>query len=150
MPAELPHNVPVQLTSFVGRDRELAELGELLDQMRASVGDPEQLMHYDIAFHRAVVSATGNETLTSLLDGLSGRTARARIWRGLVLGNVTQATIDEHEAIYLALKARDQTLANAAAHMHVNTSESWLRTVLAQPAVPNTPRRRSTRRSASA
>ena len=77
--------------------------------------------------------STGNETLTSLLDGLSGRTARARVWRGLVGGNVAQATIDEHEAIFLALKARDQALAGAAALVHVNTSESWLRAMLRQP-----------------
>ena len=31
---ELPNNLPVQLTSFVGRDRELTELGELLDSTR--------------------------------------------------------------------------------------------------------------------
>lgn len=130
-------------------DEQLAELGNLLDQMRASAGDAEQLMHYDIAFHRAVVNATGNETLTSLLDGLSGRTVRARIWRGLVLGNVTQNTINEHEAIYLALKARDQPLATAAAHMHVNTSESWLRTVLAEPVISSPPARRSAKRSGS-
>jgi predicted ATPase/DNA-binding CsgD family transcriptional regulator len=30
----MPHNLPVQLTSFVGRDRELIELGELLDSTR--------------------------------------------------------------------------------------------------------------------
>src|SRR5215210_4840927 len=30
----MPNNLPVQLTSFVGRDRELAELGELLDSTR--------------------------------------------------------------------------------------------------------------------
>ncbi len=115
----------------------LDELGDLMQRMRAVAADPEKLMQYDIAFHRAIVAATGNETLTSLLDGLSGRTVRARIWRGLVLGNVAQNTIDEHEAIYLALKARNQTLAHAAALMHVNTSESWLRTMLRQQ--PGTP-----------
>lgn len=130
-------------------DQELEELAVLLDQMRGSAGKPEQLMQYDIAFHRAVVKATGNETLTSLLDGLSGRTTRARIWRGLVLGNVTQATIDEHEAIYLALKAHDQALAKAAAHMHVNTSESWLRTLLTEPASSHRTARRSAKPSAS-
>ncbi len=30
----MPNNLPVQLTSFVGRDRELTELGELLDSTR--------------------------------------------------------------------------------------------------------------------
>jgi GntR family transcriptional regulator, transcriptional repressor for pyruvate dehydrogenase complex len=114
-------------------ERQLEELSELLHTMRGVAADAEKLMQCDTAFHRAVVAATGNETLTSLLDGLSGRTVRARIWRGLVLGDVAQHTVDEHEAIYLALRARDPSLAHAAALMHVNTSESWLRTVLDQP-----------------
>lgn len=113
-------------------DDDLAELDELLQRMRGARADAEQLMRYDIAFHRAVILATGNETLTSLLDGLSSRTVRARIWRGIVLGDVAQHTIDEHEAICLALRARDQSLAHAAALMHVNTSQAWLRTVLGQ------------------
>jgi GntR family transcriptional repressor for pyruvate dehydrogenase complex len=114
-------------------ERELDELGDLMQTMRSVAADAEKLMQCDIAFHRTVIRATGNETLTSLLDGLSGRTVRARIWRGVVLGNVAQKTIDEHEAIYLALKAGNQPLAQAAALMHVNTSEAWLRTLLTQP-----------------
>jgi GntR family transcriptional repressor for pyruvate dehydrogenase complex len=113
-------------------EEQLHELGDLMQSMRSVAADAEKLMQYDIAFHRAVIKATGNETLTSLLDGLSGRTVRARIWRGLVLGNVAQNTIDEHEAIYLALKAGNQPLAHATALMHVNTSESWLRALLEQ------------------
>lgn len=128
-------------------DDQIEELDGLLEQMRACAADAEKLMQYDIAFHRTVINATGNETLTSLLDGLSGRTTRARIWRGLVLGNVAQATIEEHQAIYLALKAHDQSLANAAALMHVTTSESWLRTILTQPPTSRAPRGRSARRS---
>lgn len=125
---------PAATAAAAGRisERQLDELDDLLRSMRGVAADAEKLMQCDIAFHRAVVAATGNETLTSLLDGLSSRTVRARIWRGLVLGDVAQNTIDEHEAIYVALKARDQSLAHAAALMHVNTSESWLRTVLDQ------------------
>jgi GntR family transcriptional repressor for pyruvate dehydrogenase complex len=118
------------LASVRMSESQLAELGDLLEQMRAAVSDPEKLVQFDIAFHRSVIAATGNETLTSLLDGLSGRTVRARVWRGLVERNVAQATIDEHKAIYLALKARDPSLASAAALIHVNTSETWLQTVL--------------------
>jgi GntR family transcriptional repressor for pyruvate dehydrogenase complex len=126
---------PAATAMAAGRisEGQLDELGDLLRSMRGVAADAEKLMRYDIAFHRAVVAATANETLTSLLDGLSSRTVRARIWRGLVLGDVAQNTVDEHEAIYLALKARDQSLAHAAALMHVNTSESWLRAVLDQP-----------------
>jgi GntR family transcriptional regulator, transcriptional repressor for pyruvate dehydrogenase complex len=125
---------PAATATAAGRisERQLDELDDLLRSMRSVAADAEKLMQCDIAFHRAVVAATGNETLTSLLDGLSSRTVRARIWRGLVLGDVAQNTIDEHEAIYLALRTRDQSLAHAAALMHVNTSESWLRAVLEQ------------------
>jgi GntR family transcriptional regulator, transcriptional repressor for pyruvate dehydrogenase complex len=116
----------------ISEDR-LAELGGLLERMRGAIGDAKRMVQYDIAFHRTVMLATGNETLTSLLDGLSGRTVRARIWRGRVHSNVAHTTLDEHQAIYHALKTRDQLLAHAAALIHVNTSESWLRIVLTSP-----------------
>jgi GntR family transcriptional repressor for pyruvate dehydrogenase complex len=111
-------------------DEDLDELGRILDNMRAAADDAEQLIQFDTAFHRTVVAATGNETLTSLLDGLSSRTLRARVWRGLIEGNSAPTTIEEHHAIYQALRARDQLLAQASALMHVNTSEVWLRAVL--------------------
>lgn len=119
------------LACLKATDEQLAEVAALLQRMRDAADDPEALMLADTAFHRAVIASAGNETLTSLLDGLSSRTVRARMWRGVVEGNVTQATIDEHQAIYQALRARDPFLATSAALIHVNTSESWLRARLA-------------------
>lgn len=112
-------------------DDDLDQLGRILDDMRAAAGDHEKLIQFDTAFHRTVVAATGNETLTSLMDGLSSRTVRARVWRGLIESNAAHTTVEEHHAIYLALRSRDQLLAQASALIHVNTSEAWLRTVLA-------------------
>jgi GntR family transcriptional repressor for pyruvate dehydrogenase complex len=111
-------------------DKQLEVLSGTLQDMRDAASDPEMLMHADVAFHRTVIASARNETLMSLLDGLSGKTVRARIWRGLVLGNVTEATIDEHRAIHDALQARDPFLAQSAALLHVNSSESWLRAIL--------------------
>ncbi|GIF05040.1 FadR/GntR family transcriptional regulator [Actinoplanes siamensis] len=111
-------------------DDSLDELRRLLDDMRAAADDHEKLIQVDTEFHRTVITATGNETLTSLMDGLSSRTVRARVWRGLIEGNSAHTTIEEHDAIYRALRARDPSLAHASALMHVNTSEAWLRTVL--------------------
>jgi GntR family transcriptional repressor for pyruvate dehydrogenase complex len=111
-------------------DDQLGQLADLLQEMQDKAGDAEGLVQADLAFHRLVMTSTGNETLTSLLDGLSGRTVRARVWRGIVEGNVTHVTIDEHKAIYAALQAHDPALASAAALVHVNTSESWLRSRL--------------------
>jgi GntR family transcriptional repressor for pyruvate dehydrogenase complex len=124
---------------------QLEGLTVVMERMRVAKGDAEALIELDIAFHRIVIEAVGNETLTSLLDGLSGRTARARVWRGIVEGNVSEATIDEHQAILSALQAHDQQLAHAAALLHVNTSESWLRTMLHQSGVMQDDRAMSTK-----
>lgn len=107
--------------------RELFEVEQHLHAMRAARDDVELLNKHDAAFHRAVVSATGNVTLTTLLEGISSRTVRARVWRGLVDDKAASRTLAEHEAIYEALVLRDAALAQAAALLHINTTERWLR-----------------------
>lgn len=106
---------------------QLAAVHGHLAAMRDARDDVELLNKHDAAFHRAVVEATGNKTLASLLEGISSRTVRARVWRGMVDGNAADRTLAEHEAIYQALAARDPALAQAAALMHVSTTEKWLR-----------------------
>jgi GntR family transcriptional regulator, transcriptional repressor for pyruvate dehydrogenase complex len=101
-----------------------------LEAMRGARDDVELLNQHDAAFHRAVLVATGNRTLSMLLDGVSSQTLRARVWRGLVDDNAAGRTLAEHEAIYAALAARDRALAHAAALLHVATTETWLRTHL--------------------
>ena len=105
----------------------LVEVKRHFDAMREARDDVELLNLHDAAFHRAVVVATGNDTLVTLLESISGQTLRARIWRGLVDGDAAGRTVAEHEAIYLALVARDGPLAQAAALLHVSNTESWLR-----------------------
>jgi GntR family transcriptional repressor for pyruvate dehydrogenase complex len=106
---------------------QLADVKGHLDAMREAREDAELLNDHDAAFHRAVLAATGNRTLSTLLDGVSGQTLRARVWRGLVDDNAAGRTLAEHEAIYAALAARDPALAHAAALIHVATTETWLR-----------------------
>jgi GntR family transcriptional repressor for pyruvate dehydrogenase complex len=109
----------------------LAELHRHLEAMRAAKDDVELLNLHDAAFHRAVVAATGNQTLASLLEGISSRTVRARVWRGMVDDAVADRTVAEHQAIYDALVAGDAALAQATALIHVGTTEKWLRDHLA-------------------
>ncbi|MGW3287045.1 FadR/GntR family transcriptional regulator [Streptomyces sp. NPDC001002] len=108
-------------------DEALAEVKQHLDAMREAREDVELLNAHDAAFHRAVASATANETLLTILDGISGSTLRARIWRGLVDSQAAGRTLAEHEAIYDALAVGDASLSQAAALMHVNSTERWLR-----------------------
>jgi GntR family transcriptional repressor for pyruvate dehydrogenase complex len=112
-------------------DDAIAELDEYVVRMEQAGDDQEKLVQCDAAFHSTIFAATGNRTLTSILDGLSSRTLRARIWRGATEGNASQQTIREHRAIRDALAARDRPLSEAAALVHVTTSERWLRGILA-------------------
>ncbi|MBK3524755.1 MULTISPECIES: FadR/GntR family transcriptional regulator [Streptomyces] len=108
-------------------DDQLAEVEGHLDAMRQARDDIERLTAHDAAFHRAVISATGNETLLTILEGISGRTLRARIWRGLVDDQAAARTLAEHEAIFRALSARDTVLGQATALLHVSNTERSLR-----------------------
>ncbi|MGA8113661.1 MAG: FadR/GntR family transcriptional regulator [Actinocatenispora sp.] len=107
-------------------DEQLAELGELMSQMRKA-GTSEELVTVDAQFHDAIIQATGNTVLVSVLRGLSGSTVRARIWHGIAREGATEQTHAGHEAIYQALASHDPPLAHAAALNHVAFSESWLR-----------------------
>lgn len=106
---------------------QLAQVRGHLEVMRQARDDVELLNRHGAAFRRAVIAATGNATLSSLPEGISSRTLRPRIWRGLVDGNASDRTVAEHEAIYAALAAGDPALAQAAALLHVSNTGKWLR-----------------------
>lgn len=113
-------------------DAALQQLSEHVEAMERAGDDREQLVQYDHAFHSTVFDSAGNRTLASLLVGLSSRTLRARIWRGVIEADASQQTIREHRAIHQALASHDRPLAEAAALVHVSNSERWLREVLAR------------------
>ncbi|MGW2017704.1 FadR/GntR family transcriptional regulator [Streptomyces sp. NPDC001927] len=89
--------------------------------------DPEEILAHDLAFHRAVNAASGNETMAAILEGLSTRTFRARVWRGYAEEGAFERTRREHAAIHRALVARDPEAARAAAAAHVGEVEEWMR-----------------------
>ena len=74
--------------------------------------------------------ASGNSVLCSLLDGLSGPTTRARVWRGLTQEDAVSRTLHEHRAILAALRDRDAEAARSWATVHIASVEQWLRSTL--------------------
>ncbi|MYW63290.1 FCD domain-containing protein [Streptomyces sp. SID8379] len=104
----------------------LAEVEEHLAAMEAT-DDPEEILSHDLAFHRAIVAAAGNETMAAILEGLSSRTFRARVWRGYQEEGAFERTRREHLRIHRALVAHDPEAARAAAAAHVGEVEAWLR-----------------------
>ncbi|MYS20426.1 transcriptional regulator, GntR family [Streptomyces sp. DvalAA-14] len=90
----------------------------------------EELVASDLEFHRGIVQSSGNSVLCSLLDGLSGPTTRARVWRGLTQEDAVSRTLYEHRAILTALRDRDAEAARSWATVHVASVEQWLRSTL--------------------
>jgi GntR family transcriptional repressor for pyruvate dehydrogenase complex len=115
-------------------DTTLGELETCLHRMSVAQSHDE-LVQFDEEFHHLVNTAAGNATLASMLAGVSSRTTRGRAWRGVVEAGATERTIAEHTGILAALRARDPQLAEAAALLHVSTTETWFRSVLS-PAEP--------------
>jgi GntR family transcriptional repressor for pyruvate dehydrogenase complex len=83
---------------------------------------------HDLEFHGAIVEAAGNSYMTTLTESLSGKTARARIWRGLTQENSVSRTLAEHKAIVDAIANHDSQLAEALTVAHISGVEQWLRT----------------------
>jgi DNA-binding FadR family transcriptional regulator len=90
----------------------------------------EALVANDLEFHRLIAAGSGNAVIQSLIEGLSGPTARARIWRGITQEGAVHATREQHRAILDAVAARRPELAHAWAMVHVAGVEEWLRKAL--------------------
>jgi DNA-binding FadR family transcriptional regulator len=90
----------------------------------------EALVANDLEFHRQIAAGSGNEVLCSLIDGLSGPTTRARIWRGLTQEGAAARTREQHQAILDAIGSRQPELARSWATVHIAGVEEWLRRAL--------------------
>ena len=110
-------------------DESLAELETLLGKMR-SAESQEVLVQMDSDFHAVVAAASGNSTLASMLGGVSIRTTRSRIWRGIIEDDAKTQTIAQHAQILRALRERDPVLGEAAAIIHVATTEASVRRMM--------------------
>ncbi|MFF9143940.1 FadR/GntR family transcriptional regulator [Streptomyces sp. NPDC014861] len=107
-------------------DEDIAALDELLSRLTGDVS-LEELIDNDLEFHRRLAAGSGNKVLGSLIDGLSGPTARARIWRGLTEEGAVEHTRQQHRAILDAVAARRPDAAQAWMTIHIGGVEQWLR-----------------------
>jgi GntR family transcriptional repressor for pyruvate dehydrogenase complex len=111
--------------------QDVAELRGLLEQL-GETPSIEELVANDLEFHRRIALGAGNQVLCSLVDGLSGPTQRARIWRGLTQESAVARTLAEHQAICDAISSGQPEVARAWATVHVAGVEQWLRDALTE------------------
>ena len=93
----------------------------------ANSNSVEELVEHDVRFHKLISELSGNRYLSSLIDGLTSHTVRARVWRVLTQENAVDRTLAEHEMIIDAIEAHNPELATATATVHVAGVEEWLR-----------------------
>ena len=117
------------LATVAMSDDDIAGLDELLDRLPPEPG-VEEAVDNDLEFHRRIARGSGNPVLASLIDGVSSRTQRARIWRGITQASAVRRTLDEHRAIIAALADRRPEIAHACAVVHIAGVEQWLRKAL--------------------
>jgi len=119
-----------QATGLAAGNATAEEAQRLLDEIRSVDRDTvtiDDLVEHDIRFHREVVRLAGNAYLSSLIDGLSSQTVRARVWRGLTEQGAVDRTLSEHLAIAEAVARHDSALATSLATAHIAGVERWLR-----------------------
>ncbi|MCX5201375.1 FadR family transcriptional regulator [Streptomyces sp. NBC_00237] len=105
---------------------QLADVAVHLAAMQET-DDTEAFLAADMAFHRTITHAAGNEALAAIVEGLSSRTFRARVRRGHQEADAFARTREDHARIYQALVSRDPEAARVAAASHVGAVEDWLR-----------------------
>jgi GntR family transcriptional regulator, transcriptional repressor for pyruvate dehydrogenase complex len=107
-------------------DADFADLEQCLAEMDAAE-TTQAFIAADQEFHRIIVAASGNATLASLIQNLSGGTLRARLWRSVTEQDAVETTKRRHWDIYRALRSRDAEQASAADMIHLAEGEYWLR-----------------------
>src|SRR4051794_20572971 len=114
---------------------ELSTLDQLVEEM-AGLDDVEAFVENDLRFHRVIAVASRNDVVVALLDNLSSRTTRARVWRGLTQSRAYERTVEEHRAIAEALKAKRGDVASAMMTAHIAGVDFWLEHAAEEPAGP--------------
>ena len=107
-------------------DETAAELERLVAALEAAPTERDRIP-FDAEFHAAVARRSDNATLASMRAAVSIRTIRARTWRGVADEGASSRTVTQHREILEALVARDPDRAEAAALLHVATTEAWFR-----------------------
>ena len=110
-------------------EADFAALAASLARMEAAE-TTQAFIAADEEFHRIIVLASGNATLASLIQNLSGGTLRARLWRSVREQGAIETTRRRHREIYDALSRRDAERASAIDLIHLAEGESWLRKLI--------------------
>lgn len=90
--------------------------------------DHRRVLDADLAFHSIIARASSNPALAALIEALSSRTIRGRMWRAISEQGAIRETHREHRAILAALVAGDPDRARLAMGSHLLAVEDFMHT----------------------
>lgn len=122
----------VELAAERASDEQLAGIRATCEQLSRVLDDPELSSDADVAFHRAIAEATGNELFLVLVDSLSAVLLQIRR-ATLVDPKRGAVSLQAHRRIADALDSRDPAAAVGAMRDHlIDSLVVFSRTVVAQ------------------
>jgi DNA-binding FadR family transcriptional regulator len=101
---------------------ELAELADNVDQMESAIGDYERFRLFDLAFHAAVMRASGSEIGRTIVRTIHTHARQASNLTAPGERASLERTVADHRAIHGALVARDGELAAARTAAHIDSA----------------------------
>ena len=126
-------------------DEQVEQAGLILARAQAAINaspiDHDGAMRCDIEFHRLIAEATTNHVLSALIETVSTKTIRGRMWRSIHDHEGLLATHREHLGILESLRRRDVDRARVRMANHLYAVEDYVTTIpepepeLAEPAL---------------
>ena len=102
---------------------DLAALAAEVEGMRRAIGDPEQFLQHDIAFHQAVARASGNRVMSVVMDTVALLLYQIRR-QTIARANDFAEAIDWHQRIFEAVRRGDQERAKVLMSDHLRAAQA--------------------------
>ena len=105
-------------------DRQVADLGAIISEMKKARDDADRWVAADVRFHMLLAHASGNTLIAFLIEALrSTMEETIRIMHAQRPLRDQEATFRRHQAIHNAVAARDAPAARAAMEAHFAATE---------------------------
>lgn len=102
------------------------KLFQIYEQMKRDARDPERAVAHDVAFHQAVLEATGNMLLRTFAQGF-GLLLGANFSLSIQVNNAFIRNLDDHRLIAEAIRDRDPDRAREVSRALLRKNEADIR-----------------------
>ena len=104
---------------------QMATLADELTEMHTALNDPHKYLIHDIRFHRAIAAASGNPTLATLVEMVSGAMYERRR-QTIERAHDFSESLEMHRRVYRAIRSRVPEDAREAMREHISRAQQAL------------------------